>query len=215
MACARGAAMRKSAVNDEVMSTSDAADRLGVALRTVQLWVESGVLPAWKTAGGHRRIAKTAVERLLRERRLAIDGNALRPEGGMPFRILLVEDEPDMLRLLTLVIKDWDLPLEMQTATNGFEALLRIGEQPPNLLITDLHMPGMDGFQMIRSLRNFGQGLETLEIVVVTALDTADIESRGGLPDGVRVFTKPVDFAKLEELVRARLSSAAAQTEPA
>jgi len=204
--------MRKSAVNDDVMSTSEAAERLGVALRTIQLWVESGVLPAWKTAGGHRRIAKTAVERLLRERRLAIDGDAPRPEGDTTFRILLVEDEPDMLRLLTLVIKDWGLPLEVQTATNGFEALLRIGEQCPNLLITDLQMPGMDGFQMIRSLRNFGQGLETLEIVVITALDAPDIESRGGLPDGVRVFTKPIAFDKLEELVRARVS--AAQTGP-
>ncbi len=201
--------MRKSTVNDEVMTTSEAAERLGVALRTVQLWVESGALPAWKTAGGHRRIARTAVEKLMRERRLAIDGNRPRPEDNTPFRVLLVEDDPDMLRLLTLVIKNWGLALEIQTATNGFEALLRIGEQCPHMLITDLLMPGMDGFQMLHSLRQIGQVLETLEIVVVTALEAPDIESRGGLPDGVRVFSKPVDFAKLEALVRDRASTAA------
>ena len=44
--------MRKSATNDDVLSTREAAEQLGVALRTVQLWVENGVLPAWKTAGG-------------------------------------------------------------------------------------------------------------------------------------------------------------------
>lgn len=206
--------MKKSAVNADVMSTSEAAESLGVALRTVQLWVESGVLPAWKTAGGHRRIAKVAVENLLKERRLAIRGKAVQPEEEAPFRLLVVEDEPDMLRLLSMVIKDWGLPLTLQTATNGFEALLRIGEHCPHLLITDLHMPGMDGFQMIGSLRKFGQGLETLEIVVVTALSALDIEGRGGLPDGVRVFTKPIDFAQLEQLVRARYSAVAALAEP-
>ena len=52
--------MRKSATNDDVLSTREAAEQLGVALRTVQLWVEAGVLPAWKTAGGHRRISRVA-----------------------------------------------------------------------------------------------------------------------------------------------------------
>jgi excisionase family DNA binding protein len=202
--------MRKIAANNDVMSTSDAAERLGVALRTVQLWVESGVLPAWKTAGGHRRIAKAAVDKLLEERRLAVGGAAVKPATEAQFRILVVEDEPDMLRLLTMVIADWGLPITVQTATNGFEALLRIGEQCPNLLITDLHMPGMDGFQMIRSLQKASVCSGTMGIVVVTALNELDIESRGGLPKEVRVFTKPIAFAKLEELVRAQLSAVSA-----
>lgn len=201
--------MRKIAANDDVMSTSDAAERLGVALRTVQLWVESGVLPAWKTAGGHRRIARAAVDKLLEERRLAVGGNASKPETEAQFRILVVEDEPDMLRLLTMVIADWGLPISVQTATNGFEALLRIGEQCPNLLITDLHMPGMDGFQMIRSLQKSSVCSGGMNIVVITALNELDIESRGGLPKDVRVFTKPIAFAKLEELVRAQLVATA------
>ncbi|TDP72875.1 excisionase family DNA binding protein [Roseateles toxinivorans] len=204
--------MRKSAANDDVMSTRDAAERLGVALRTVQLWVESGVLPAWKTAGGHRRIAKSAVEKLLEERRMAISGEVAKPDVPQPFRILVVEDEPDLLRLFTMVIEDWGLPVALRTATNGFEALVRIGEQCPDLLITDLNMPGMDGFRMIRSLRNFGEGLETLEIVAVTALGPQDIENRGGLPDGVKVFIKPVPFAELEQLVRERVPTALAST---
>ena len=67
--------MRKNPTNDDVLSTREAAERLGVALRTVQLWVESGVLPAWKTAGGHRRISRIAVERLIGERRAALSGD--------------------------------------------------------------------------------------------------------------------------------------------
>lgn len=203
--------MRKIAANDDVMSTSDAAERLGVALRTVQLWVESGILPAWKTAGGHRRIAKAAVDKLLEERRLAVGGHVVKAEPDAQFRILVVEDEPDMLRLLTMVIADWGMPISLQTATNGFEALLRIGEQCPSLLITDLHMPGMDGFQMIRSLQKSNVCAGTMSIVVITALNELDIESRGGLPKSVRVFTKPIAFPKLEELVRSQLSAASSK----
>ena len=196
--------MRRDEVNDDVMSTREAAKLLGVALRTVQLWVESGVLPAWKTAGGHRRIAREAVNQLLSQRREAISPASSSTTPA--FRVLVVEDEPDLLRLFRLVIESWGLPLELTLASNGFEALVRVGESHPDLLITDLNMPGMDGFRMFRSLRNFGQKLEHLEVVVVTALGSLEIDDRGGLPPDIKVFTKPVPFSELERLVRDRLA---------
>ena len=205
--------MRKSATNDDVLSTREAAEKLGVALRTVQLWVESGVLPAWKTAGGHRRISRAAVERLIGERQAALlgapvvvvtDGSA----AASRLRVMVVEDEPETLRLFSMVIEGWDLPVEVMPAANGFEALLGMGQQCPDLLVTDLNMPGMDGFKMIRSLRAAGSAYDGMQIVVVTALDEADIVSRGGLPANVRVFHKPVPFDELEAVVRARLAVA-------
>ena len=51
--------------NEQFYSTAEAAKLLGVSHRTIQLWVEAGTLQAWKTAGGHRRIASGSVERLL------------------------------------------------------------------------------------------------------------------------------------------------------
>jgi excisionase family DNA binding protein len=207
--------MRKSATNDDVLSTREAAERLGVALRTVQLWVESGVLPAWKTAGGHRRISRVAVEKLIGERRAALAGDlgvvpAATASGDVRLRLMVVEDEPELLRLFTMVISGWELPLDVTAASNGFEALLRMGQDCPDLLVTDLNMPGMDGFKMIASLRNVGRAFDDLEIVVVTALTPEEIVHRGGLPAGVRVFHKPVPFDELEALVRDRVAALAA-----
>lgn len=51
----------------EFLTTREASKLLGVALTTIQLWVETGVLPAWKTAGGHRRISRQAVDKLRAE----------------------------------------------------------------------------------------------------------------------------------------------------
>src|SRR6185369_8426915 len=127
------------------------------ALRTVQLWVEGGVLPAWKTAGGHRRISRVAVEKLIAERNSALHGGethvTAQESDERRMRILVVEDDPDLLKLFCMVIEGWDVPVELNTATNGFEALLRIGDQCPDLLLTDLNMPGMDGFRMITTLK--------------------------------------------------------------
>lgn len=206
--------MRKNPTNDDVLSTREAAERLGVALRTVQLWVESGVLPAWKTAGGHRRISRIAVERLIGERRAALSGDtqpaALQSAGSEArLRMMVVEDEPELLRLFLMVIDGWDLPIDVTPASDGFEALLRMGQQCPDLLVTDLNMPGMDGFKMIESLRGVGPAYDDMEIVVVTALSDADIARRGGLPGQVRVFHKPVPFDELETLVRERLAALA------
>jgi excisionase family DNA binding protein len=206
--------MRKNPTNDDVLSTREAAEQLGVALRTVQLWVESGVLPAWKTAGGHRRISRIAVERLIGERRAALSGDtqpaALLPAGGEArLRVMVVEDEPELLRLFSMVIAGWDLPIDVTPASDGFEALLRMGQQCPDLLVTDLNMPGMDGFKMIASLRGVGPAYDDMEIVVVTALSEAEIARRGGLPSQVRVFHKPVPFDELEALVRDRVAALA------
>ena len=215
--------MRKSATNDDVLSTREAAERLGVALRTVQLWVEGGVLPAWKTAGGHRRISRLAVERLIDERTTALSGTSplpvlpvlpVLPAPATPandgrLQVMVVEDEPELLRLFSLVIGGWDLPLNLTAAGNGFEALLLMGQNCPDLLVTDLNMPGMDGFKMIASLRGVSPAFDGMEIVVVTALSPEEIKNRGGLPDGVRVFHKPVPFDEIESLVRARIDSLA------
>jgi CheY-like chemotaxis protein len=120
-------------------------------------------------------------------------------------KLMVVEDEPDLLRLFTLVIAGWDLPIDVTPAGNGFEALLRMGRDCPDLLVTDLNMPGMDGFKMISSLRSVGAAFDDMDIVVVTGLSATEIDHRGGLPDGVRIFHKPVPFDEIEVLVRERL----------
>lgn len=186
--------------DSELCSTREAAALLGVSLRTAQLWVESGVLRAWKTAGGHRRILKSSVDALLQDRKLALEGA---PRTGQ-FKLLVVEDDADLLKLYRMHVEAWSLPIDLITATNGFEGLIRIGEAKPNLVIADLSMPGMDGFRMIRSL-HANPGFRNMDIVVVTALGKDEIADRGGLPEGIQVFTKPAPFSALEQLVRERV----------
>lgn len=191
---------------DKVFTTKQAAELLGVSLRTAQLWVESGVLAAWKTAGGHRRISRESVETLLQEKHRALGAES----DGSPFRILIVEDEPDILKLYQLAIKSWGLPVEIYTAENGIEGLLRLGQFRPSVLITDLLMPSMDGLEMIRMLRTDPE-YKDMTIIVVTTLNPAEIQERGGLPDGARYFSKPIPFEDIETVVREKFDARQSQ----
>jgi excisionase family DNA binding protein len=176
----------------DVCSTREAAERLGVSLRTVQLWSEAGLLRAWKTPGGHRRILTASVDELLQRR----TGVATRRPAGGQFQVLVVEDEPDFRQLFELHLRSWDLPIQMSSAASGFDALLQIGATRPDLLITDLRMPGIDGFEMLRALKASGE-MGEIEVIVVTALTEHTIAERGGLPGGVTVLFKPLRFAEL------------------
>lgn len=188
-------------------STKQAATLLGVSHRTVQLWVESGVLQAWKTAGGHRRIMLASVKRLVDQRSQAIQRPPAHAQTQAQRKVLLVEDDPTSLRLYEFQLRSWGLPLQVLKASNGLEALIKIGESRPDLLITDLSMPGVDGFRMIRTLRAdpiYGR----MAIIVISGLDRTTIKSMG-LPEDIPVLIKPVPLADLQEAVEMALGQPA------
>ena len=184
----------------EVCTTRQAAERLGVSLRTVQLWVESGVLKAWKTAGGHRRVARDSVDALVKQKREAL-GDA---RGETAVKILIVEPDPDITRLFELTLSSWNMEAEVITASNGVDGLMLLGRHRPDVIICDVVSPGLDGLEMIRILRNNPEH-DALSIIVVSSLDADEISARGGLPDGVSYFAKPIQFDAIEALVEKKV----------
>ena len=182
------------------LSTREAAHRLGVSLGTVQNMVEGGVLEAWKTAGGHRRIPVSAVDNLLSRRQQT---SLPATSGDGRIEVLIAEDSPTLLSLYQLTMSKWDIPLNVRAVNNGFDGLLEVGKLVPDVLITDLMMPGMDGFEMIRRLRTHDD-LGQMDIIVISALGPDEIRDQGGLPADVTVFAKPIPFHELKGFFTAR-----------
>jgi excisionase family DNA binding protein len=180
-------------------SSREAAKLLGVAVSTVQLWVDSGELKAWTTTGGHRRIARMSVENMLKHQRQALGCED--PGQDNDLKVVIVEDEASQQRLYQKLFKSWDIKANITTAKDGYDGLFKIGHSVPNIIITDLHMPTMDGFQMIRML-NEQRMLDPCSIIVITGLSTSEINERGGLPKGTHLLTKPIEASELEALVR-------------
>ena len=180
-------------VEKSFCTTREAATLLGVSVGTVQLWVESGLLQAWKTAGGHRRVLRDSVEGLLHKKPAPPPETVPAPRR---MRVLVVEDDANLLRLYGAQIARWPLATDVTLIDNSINALLHMGRGGPDLLISDLHMPGMDGFGMLKVLHEAPEMAYT-KVVVVTGLDADEVKARGGVPPGVEVLAKPIPFARL------------------
>jgi excisionase family DNA binding protein len=194
--------MSSSPIEKSFCTTREAATLLGVSVGTVQLWVENGLLRAWKTAGGHRRVMRDSVDQLLRKDPEQ-QGTAApaEPLSNQPrqFKVLVVEDDADLLRLYQTKLARWPMPTQVTCMQSAIDALLAIGRSGPDLLITDLNMPEMDGFSMLHILHQAPELAHTT-IVVVTGLDEAAIAAKGGLPSGMLVLAKPIPFDRLLEI---------------
>ena len=186
---------------ETMYTTVEAARIIGVTPRTIQLWADAGVLSARKTPGGHRRISASVLKAFVKQLEEK-ESN----EEQETLRVLVAEDEPDIRKLYQITMSTWDIPLQLTFAKDGYEALIRIGQQRPDILIVDLNMPHMDGFHMIKALKK-DPDYQDMDIFVVSALSPESISSRGGLPDGVVVYGKPIPFEKLETHIRERAAS--------
>lgn len=173
-------------------TTREAAKILGVSVGTAQLWVDSGLLSAWKTDGGHRRVTRESISKLLH---LKTGIPAVLPPSSQ-FKVLVVEDSSNLRRLYEVVLAQWPMAPEVTMVDSGIRAIMLMERQLPDLLVVDLNMPDVDGFNLLKILLNEAQ-YANLTIVVVSGLDEIEIARRGGVPHGVVVLRKPVPFDKL------------------
>ncbi len=194
----------KSESSREFISTAQAAKQLGLSLGAVQQMVECGTLAGWKTAGGHRRIRQDSVDALLARARTP---GALPRKGSVSarLRMLVVEDDRLLQNIYRETFLAWDEPLDVRVVEHGLDALVEVGREPPDLLIADLRIPGIDGFEMIRRLRE-NPLCADLAIVVVSALNAKEIAAAGGLPQDVTVYRKPIPFHELHGYVQALIA---------
>lgn len=197
-----------------MLTTREAALRLGVSLRTVQLWVEADILPAARTPGGHRRIPYNAVEALALSTGLGGDPLA---RGGRPVAtapepaalaveppiraelrgsrhrtdVLLVAHDPDWQVRCEQALAPFGPAVSLRFAETGYLALLQIGQCVPDLLITHLELPGMDGLAMLHTLERCEQAA-AMRILALSPLDEREVVRRGGLPARAELIQMPV-----------------------
>lgn len=196
-----------------MLTTREAALRLGVSLRTVQLWVEADILPAARTPGGHRRIPYNAVEALALSTGLGGEtmprsaltrphahalldavpmASPTEPSNALtPMDVLLVADDQDWQIRCAQAMQPYGSAVSLRFAETGYLALLQIGQKVPDLLITNLELPGMDGMAMLRTLERC-ESIANMRILVLTECGEHDLARRGGLPKSAEVMNLPV-----------------------
>ena len=122
-------------------------------------------------------------------------------------KILCVEDDRDTASLICEELVDRGF--EVRVAYNGRDALSAILKEPPNLVLSDIGMPGMSGFELLERLTSMEPRFESMPFVFLTALGDHDNELKGWQLGADDYLTKPVDYDVLAALISARLARVA------
>lgn len=174
------------------LTTGDAARACDVSLVAVKKWIRQGKLRAIRTPGGHFRIPADEFERFRAEYRF---GGSQRRR-----RILVVDDEPDIVTMISEALRV-DARWEIGAAANGYDGLLKVGTFRPDLLVLDLRMPRIDGFEVCRRVK----GDETTRATKILAISGFGGEGArdDALAAGADAFlAKPFFTRQLEQEVR-------------
>jgi DNA-binding NtrC family response regulator len=105
----------------------------------------------------------------------------------MPKQILVIDDEPDMLMLLRMMIEE-NTDYEVQTTNNPSEGIKLFSEKDYDLAITDLKMPGLDGIELFDEFKSIKPDIPVVMITAYGSTETADEAMKMGIADFI---TKP------------------------
>lgn len=190
-------ARRKSGLSGpSYFTTFQVAKILGVSPPAVVNWVKSGLLHAHRTPGGHRRITRSDLVAFAKAREYPLPPEFGQEPESVRKKALVVDDEAtfsEMVREYLDVKGDFDV----EVADSGFAAGLTVARFRPDVILMDIMMPGMDGFEVLHMLRSDAD-MGGVPVVACTAYKDPQVEARIA-QEGFDAFVqKPV---KLDELV--------------
>ncbi len=188
--------------SDEPLTTGEIADLCHVSHVTVFRWIKRGLLKAYSTPGGHYRVQKPQFLSFLKEQEMPVPANL----GNSQSCILIVDDDKAILDIVSRAVLESFSDCRVDMALNGYEACIKIGDRKPDLIILDLIMPGMDGFEVLKTVRS---NPETSGCRILVLSGYMNEESmRKAMDNGADMFlNKPVDLEALVGTIGELLNS--------
>lgn len=175
------------------LTLGQAAKYLGIAQSTVRVWTDSGRLPVFYTPGGHRRFLRTDLDAFIQR-----NGAGSRARGDAV--VLVVDDDP-RLREFIRVNLEFD-GMRVREAATAEEGLAALDDDPPDLVMLDVTLPGVDGWEMLRRVRE-KHGVEALPVVMFSGKVE---DGENATERGASAFVgKPLDPLALVEHAKALL----------
>lgn len=180
-----------------LLTTGDVAAHCHVTYETVNAWIKAGKLPSFTTPGRHHRISVDAFRDFLETYHLPPY------QGTGHHRVLVVDDSPEVVKMLTRLLKR-KYGCEVASAADGFEAGIQVATFQPDLVVLDLKMPQMDGFQVCRRLKTRPETRRT-KVLVLTGFATPENIRRVMEAGADDWLGKPFDPEELKRKVSALL----------
>jgi len=182
----------------QFLTTGEIASACQVTIPTVKRWIREGHLVGFRTAGGHYRVTDAELRRFQTAQRIPAA-----TEG--PPRILIVDDDANLLNVLVEALS-LESGYKVEAAQDGYEGLIKVGTFRPHVLVLDLRMPGLDGFQVCRKVKA-DPATNPTKILAITAFPEGNVRHRILEAGADGFLQKPLQLAELQAEV-ARLVGA-------
>jgi excisionase family DNA binding protein len=189
-----------------VFTTFEAAKLCHVSPLSIINWVNAGRITAFRTPGGHRRIRREDLARFMRENGIPLP-EELRDGTGRS-RVLVVDDETAIRDIFAESLSHRSSAYEVMTAADGFEAGRLVATFRPDVVLLDLRMPGLDGFQVCRTIKGDSETASTI-VIAMTGYHTQETEARILECGAVRCLAKPIEPSAVAAVIDAVLEQSA------
>ncbi len=191
-------------MNDDIFTVHKAAGYCQVTPKTIINWIDAGHITYYRTVGGHRRMKRSDLEHFMKQQGIPIPIAEATEEGGK--RILVVDDDPIIVTSLVMGLKEDEHQYEVESASDGFEAGLKLTVFKPHLVILDIMMPGLKGYEVCEKIKSNPDTAGTKVIALSAYLDEDKLMKMK--QNGADLcFSKPLPLPKLKEEVARLLIS--------
>ena len=188
-------------IPDPPLTTGDIARYCHTTVMQVNRWIKRGELRAFHNPGGHSRVTREEFRKFLDRHGMPVVDEFF--EGlPRPTRVLLADDDPTVVEAVRRVLMATVFDIQIETALDGYETLIKAGDYKPDLLILDLRMPHMDGLEVCRRLRSNPNLNPAMKILAVTGHSDAYNQERVVENGANDYLLKPFDIRTLLEHVK-------------
>jgi len=177
------------------MTTGAVASACQVSIPTVKRWIREGHLASFQTAGGHYRVTEDELDRFRVSRHIP----AASPVAEELPKVLIIDDDPVALGALADAFT-WAGRYKVEVAQDGYEGLIRVGSFRPDVLVLDLRMPGLNGFQVCRRIKA-DPATRSTRILAVSGYAQGDTTARAFEAGADEFLEKPLEFRRLRSAV--------------
>ena len=182
---------------EDVLTVFQAGQQCNVSPKTIINWIESGHIKAYKTVGGHRRINHTDLVAFMHKQGIPVPNEE--PAEGKK-RILVVDDDPIIVETIVQALEEDEFDYEVISASDGFEAGLQVNHFEPNLLILDIMMPDIKGYEVCKKIKENPATRDT-KIIVLSAYLDEDKFKKMKENGADACYSKPLPLPQLKEEV--------------
>ena len=182
---------------EDTLTVFKASKHCKVSSKTIINWIDAGHIKAYKTVGGHRRIQRVDLEHFMKKQGIPIPEDDSAEERK---RILVVDDDPIIVETIVQALEEDEFDYEVISASDGFEAGLQVNHFHPHLLILDIMMPDIKGFEVCQKIKSNEDTKDTKIVVLSAYLDEEKFQKMK--EHGADVcFSKPLPLPQLKEEV--------------